>query len=110
MVTCLLTLVVNMQAGKYVTPDVTRALVVVISNASELQGYTVRALYRVFEAWNGQVVVASALRYIISFEDVCSPLGSPLCILQRTSPCLLCRPEYCWGTTLLASKVFMTLC
>ncbi len=110
MVTCLLTLVVNMQAGKYVTPDVTRALVVVISNASELQGYTVRALYRVFEAWNGQVLVASALHYIISFEDVCSPLGSPLCILQRASPCLLCRPEYCWGTTLLASKVFMTLC
>jgi AP-1 complex subunit gamma-1 len=54
MVTCLLTLVVNMQAGKYVTPDVTRALVVVISNASELQGYTVRALYRVFQAWDGQ--------------------------------------------------------
>ncbi|CAK9225490.1 unnamed protein product [Sphagnum troendelagicum] len=42
------------EAGKYVTPDVTRALVVVISNASELQGYTVRALYRVFQAWNGQ--------------------------------------------------------
>jgi hypothetical protein len=37
-------------------------------------------------------------------------LGSPLCILQRALPCLLCRPEYCWGTTLLASKVFMTLC
>jgi hypothetical protein len=54
MVTCILTLVVNMQAGKYVTPDVTRALVVVISNASELQGYTVRALYRVFQAWDGQ--------------------------------------------------------
>ncbi|CAK9215465.1 unnamed protein product [Sphagnum troendelagicum] len=42
------------EAGKYVTPDVTRALVVVISNASELQGYTVRALYRVFQAWDGQ--------------------------------------------------------
>ncbi len=110
MVTCLLTLVVNMQAGKYVTPDVTRALVVVISNASELQGYTVRALYRVFQAWDGQVLVASALQYIISFEDVCSPLGSPLCILQRAWPCLLCRPEHYWGTTLLASKVFMTLC
>jgi hypothetical protein len=67
-----------MQAGKYVTPDVTRALVVVISNASELQGYTVRALYRVFQAWDGQVLVASALLYIISFEDVCSLLGSPL--------------------------------
>ncbi len=110
MVTRLLTLVVNMQAGKYVTPDVTRALVVVISNASELQGYTVRALYRVFQAWDGQVLVASALLYIISFEDVCSLLGSPPCILQRAWPCLLCRPEHCWGTTLLSSKVFMTLC
>jgi AP-1 complex subunit gamma-1 len=42
------------EAGKYVTSDVTRALVVVISNANDLQGYTVRTLFRVFQAWDGQ--------------------------------------------------------
>lgn len=42
------------EAGKYVTSDVTRSLVVVISNANDLQGYTVRTLYRVFQAWDGQ--------------------------------------------------------
>lgn len=44
------------QAGKYVTSDVTRSLVVVISNANDLHGYTVRTLYRVFQAWGGQVL------------------------------------------------------
>uniref|UniRef100_A0A7I4AYD3 AP-1 complex subunit gamma n=1 Tax=Physcomitrium patens TaxID=3218 RepID=A0A7I4AYD3_PHYPA len=42
------------EAGKYVTSDVTRSLVVVISNANDLHGYTVRTLYRVFQAWGGQ--------------------------------------------------------
>ncbi|KAG0558689.1 hypothetical protein KC19_10G046900 [Ceratodon purpureus] len=42
------------EAGQYVTSDVTRSLVVVISNANDLQSYTVRTLYRVFQAWDGQ--------------------------------------------------------
>ncbi|KAG0565630.1 hypothetical protein KC19_7G002600 [Ceratodon purpureus] len=42
------------EAGKYVTSDVTRSLVVVISNANDLQGYIVRTLYRVFQAWDAQ--------------------------------------------------------
>lgn len=46
----------GVQAGKYVTSDVTRSLVVVISNANDLQGYTVRTLFRVFQAWDGQVL------------------------------------------------------
>lgn len=46
----------GVQAGKYVTSDVSRSLVVVVSNARLLQHYTVRTLYRVFEAWAGQVL------------------------------------------------------
>jgi hypothetical protein len=46
----------DVQAGKYVTSDVSRSLVVVISNASLLQNYAVRTLYRVFAAWDGQVL------------------------------------------------------
>jgi len=46
----------GVQAGKYVTSDVTRSLVVVISNANDLQGYTVRTLFHVFQAWDGQVL------------------------------------------------------
>ncbi|XP_024401001.1 AP-1 complex subunit gamma-2 [Physcomitrium patens] len=42
------------EAGKYVTNEVIRSLVVVISNANDLQGYVVRTLYRVFQAWDGQ--------------------------------------------------------
>jgi hypothetical protein len=65
------------QAGKYVTPDVTRALVVVISNASELQGYTVRALYRVFQAWDGQVLLLILSTFLFPKLCGCSPIGSP---------------------------------
>ena len=44
-----------MQAGTYVTEEVTNGFVVVISNAIDLQGYIVRSLYRAFQDWNGQV-------------------------------------------------------
>ena len=44
-----------LQAGTYVTEEVTNAFVVVISNAIDLQGYTVRSLYRAFQDWAGQV-------------------------------------------------------
>ncbi|KAI5436998.1 hypothetical protein KIW84_023209 [Lathyrus oleraceus] len=37
------------EAGNFVNDEVWYALIVVISNASELHGYTVRALYRVFQ-------------------------------------------------------------
>ncbi|KAK8979754.1 hypothetical protein V6N11_065957 [Hibiscus sabdariffa] len=38
------------EAGNFVKDEVWHALIVVISNASELHGYTVRALYRAFQA------------------------------------------------------------
>ncbi|XP_024366847.1 AP-1 complex subunit gamma-2 isoform X2 [Physcomitrium patens] len=53
------------EAGKYVTSDVTRSLVVVISNANALQGYTVRTLYRVFQAWDGQESFAQVALWCI---------------------------------------------
>ncbi|WVZ22884.1 hypothetical protein V8G54_001428 [Vigna mungo] len=37
------------EAGNYVKDEVWHALIVVISNASELHGYTVRALYKAFQ-------------------------------------------------------------
>ncbi|MBA0771845.1 hypothetical protein Gotri_007314, partial [Gossypium trilobum] len=37
-------------AGTFVKDEVWHALIIVISNASDLHGYTVRALYRVFQA------------------------------------------------------------
>ncbi|KAL5987594.1 hypothetical protein ACLOJK_035343 [Asimina triloba] len=37
------------EAGNYVKDDVWHALIVVISNASDLHGYTVRSLYRAFQ-------------------------------------------------------------
>ncbi|XP_038996044.1 AP-1 complex subunit gamma-2-like [Hibiscus syriacus] len=38
------------EAGNFVKDEVWHALIVVISNASDLHGYTVRALYRAFQA------------------------------------------------------------
>nr|XP_048322334.1 AP-1 complex subunit gamma-2-like [Ziziphus jujuba var. spinosa] len=37
------------EAGNFVKDEVWHALIVVISNASDLHGYTVRALYRAFQ-------------------------------------------------------------
>lgn len=45
---------VMVEAGNYVTDAVINALVVVISNAIDLQGYTVRTLFRSFQDWKGQ--------------------------------------------------------
>ncbi|XP_020244626.1 AP-1 complex subunit gamma-2-like [Asparagus officinalis] len=42
------------EAGNYVKDDVWHALIVVISNAPDLQGYTVRSLYRAFQASSEQ--------------------------------------------------------
>ncbi|KAM3244897.1 hypothetical protein ACQJBY_056308 [Aegilops geniculata] len=41
-------------AGNHVKDDVWHALIVVISNASELQGYSVRSLYTALQAYNEQ--------------------------------------------------------
>ncbi|KAJ6824898.1 AP-1 complex subunit gamma-2-like [Iris pallida] len=42
------------EAGNYVKDDVWHALIVVISNAPDLQGYTVRSLYRAFQTSSEQ--------------------------------------------------------
>lgn len=42
------------EAGSYMLDEITHALVVVIGNALDLQGYAVRSLYHVFQNWNGQ--------------------------------------------------------
>ncbi|MED6143650.1 hypothetical protein PIB30_007953 [Stylosanthes scabra] len=41
-------------AGNFVKDEIWHALIVVISNASELHGYTVRALYKAFQKSNEQ--------------------------------------------------------
>ncbi|KAF2533889.1 hypothetical protein F2Q70_00030874 [Brassica cretica] len=43
------------EAGKFVKDDVWHALIVVISNASELHGYTVRALYKAVLTYSEQI-------------------------------------------------------
>nr|XP_029147597.1 AP-1 complex subunit gamma-1 isoform X2 [Arachis hypogaea] len=45
---------VLLEAGNFVKDEVWRALIVVISNASELHGYAVRALYKAFQKSNEQ--------------------------------------------------------
>ncbi|KAK4789521.1 hypothetical protein SAY86_016825 [Trapa natans] len=42
------------EAGNFVKDEVCHALIVVISNAADLHGYTVRALYRLFQASSEQ--------------------------------------------------------
>ncbi|KAM3244899.1 hypothetical protein ACQJBY_056308 [Aegilops geniculata] len=49
---CLIIAIGN--AGNHVKDDVWHALIVVISNASELQGYSVRSLYTALQAYNEQ--------------------------------------------------------
>lgn len=44
-----------LQAGNYVKDDVWHALIVVISNAPDLQGYSVRSLYRALQTSYEQV-------------------------------------------------------
>lgn len=53
------------EAGSYVTDEVVRALVVVISNAADLHGYTVRSLYRAFQSWSGQESLAQVTVWCI---------------------------------------------
>lgn len=52
-------ILIMVEAGIYVKEEVLRSLVVVVSNATDLQGYAVRALYRAFHNWSGQVFCKS---------------------------------------------------
>ncbi|GJP39381.1 hypothetical protein CLOM_g23757 [Closterium sp. NIES-68] len=45
---------VMVEAGEYVTDDVIRFLVVLISNAPELQGFAVRSFFQALRSWRGQ--------------------------------------------------------
>eukprot|EP00897_Mesotaenium_endlicherianum_P007089 jgi/Mesen1/6408/ME000329S05571 len=45
---------VMVEAGQYMEDEVVRYLLVLITNAPELHGYTVRAFYRHFQQWKGQ--------------------------------------------------------
>ncbi|KAL3677813.1 hypothetical protein R1sor_020769 [Riccia sorocarpa] len=47
-------ILVMVEPGNYVKEEVLRTLIVVISNATDLHGYTVRQLYRSMQNWNGQ--------------------------------------------------------
>jgi hypothetical protein len=52
------------QSGNFVKDDVWHALIVLISNASELQGYSVRSLYMALQACGAQV-----WRHIVFFVN-----------------------------------------
>eukprot|EP00850_Spirogloea_muscicola_P001819 SM000007S20779 [mRNA] locus=s7:120003:125764:- [translate_table: standard] len=49
---------VMVEAGQYVGEDFVRSLIVLIMNAPELHGYTVRLVYRAFQSWQGQESLA----------------------------------------------------
>ncbi|GBG64377.1 hypothetical protein CBR_g41578 [Chara braunii] len=54
------------EAGPYVKDEVCRSLVVLIMNAPELQGYTVRSLYRAFQtAYKGQESLANVTMWAL---------------------------------------------
>ncbi|XP_024542965.1 AP-1 complex subunit gamma-2 isoform X2 [Selaginella moellendorffii] len=56
---------VMVEAGKFVKDEVIRALLLVVSNAPDLHGYTVRALYRAFAHWDGQESFAQVVLWCI---------------------------------------------
>ncbi|XP_010551552.1 PREDICTED: AP-1 complex subunit gamma-1 isoform X2 [Tarenaya hassleriana] len=59
------------EAGNFVKDDVWHALIVVISNASELHGYTVRALYRALMTYSEQeTLVRVAIWCIGEYGDL----------------------------------------
>ncbi|KAF3485177.1 hypothetical protein F2Q69_00054407 [Brassica cretica] len=59
------------EAGKFVKDDVWHALIVVISNASELHGYTVRALYKAVLTYSEQeTLVRVAIWCIGEYGDL----------------------------------------
>ncbi|RYR65056.1 hypothetical protein Ahy_A03g011057 isoform B [Arachis hypogaea] len=59
---------VLLEAGNFVKDEVWRALIVVISNASELHGYAVRALYKAFQ--NHNVITLTSIFYQEAFTRV----------------------------------------
>ncbi|XP_019421654.1 PREDICTED: AP-1 complex subunit gamma-2-like [Lupinus angustifolius] len=59
------------EAGNFVKDEVWHALIVVISNASELHGYTVRALYRAFQTSTEQEILVRVTVWCIGeFGDM----------------------------------------
>ncbi|VVA92318.1 unnamed protein product [Arabis nemorensis] len=58
------------EAGKFVKDDVWHALIVVISNASELHGYTVRALYKAVIYSEQETLVRVAIWCIGEYGDL----------------------------------------
>ncbi|KAJ7556154.1 hypothetical protein O6H91_05G071600 [Diphasiastrum complanatum] len=56
---------VMVEAGRFVKDDISRALLLLISNAAELQGYTVRSLYNAFQKWDGQESLAQVTVWCI---------------------------------------------
>ncbi|KAJ6797801.1 AP-1 complex subunit gamma-2-like [Iris pallida] len=58
------------EAGNYVKDDVWHALIVVISNAPDLQGYTVRSLYRLFQTSEQESLVRVAVWCIGEYGEM----------------------------------------
>ncbi|KAL2641623.1 hypothetical protein R1flu_009210 [Riccia fluitans] len=58
-------ILVMAEPGNYVKEEVLRTLIVVISNATELHGYTVRQLYRAMQRWSGQEGLAQVALWCI---------------------------------------------
>ncbi|EXB82629.1 AP-1 complex subunit gamma-2 [Morus notabilis] len=58
------------EAGNFVKDEVWHALIVVISNASDLHGYTVRALYRAFQTSEQESLVRVAVWCIGEYGDM----------------------------------------
>ncbi|GMN41659.1 hypothetical protein TIFTF001_010873 [Ficus carica] len=58
------------EAGNFVKDEVWHALIVVISNASDLHGYTVRALYRAFQTSEQESLVRVAVWCIGEYGDL----------------------------------------
>ncbi|BBN00790.1 AP-1 complex subunit gamma-1 [Marchantia polymorpha subsp. ruderalis] len=58
-------ILVMAEPGNHVREEVLRTLIVVISNAPELHGYTVRSLFRTMQHWNGQESLAQVTVWCI---------------------------------------------
>ncbi|CAM0942812.1 unnamed protein product [Alopecurus aequalis] len=78
-------------AGNHVKDDVWHALIVVISNASELQGYSVRSLYRALQAYSEQ---GSLLRVAVwCIGEYGEMLVNNVGMLEAEEPVTVTEPE-----------------
>ena len=55
------------QAGNYVKDEVWHALIVVLTNAPNLHGYTVRALYKAVQKSSEQVGMLQRRTFLLKF-------------------------------------------